>query len=57
MVDAACKLDRGLHELRLNRNQLPSNVEIRQETPDLDQLFSDVLFCFCYQYGMKVDRV
>ena len=42
MVDAACKLDRGLHELGLNRNQLPSNVEIRQGTPDLDQLFSDV---------------
>ena len=42
MVDAACKLDRGLYELGLNRNQLPSNVEIRQGTPDLDQLFSDV---------------
>ena len=42
MVDAANKLDRDLNRLKLNRNQLPSNIEIRQGTPDTDKLLFDI---------------
>ena len=42
MVDAANKLDRDLNRLKLNRNQLPSNIEIRQGTPDIDKLLFDI---------------
>ena len=41
LVDGAGKLDRDLCQLKLKRNHLPSNIQIRDGNPDTDELLID----------------